>query len=181
MRPVFIAIAMMVFAFESEADIYKCGNIYANTSETRGPEELIAQGCRRLQLTTDPVSTNGTDKIIIRRSEDGHFRLEGKINKRPVIFLVDTGATFVSVSNEFAKYANLKGGKAVTFGTANGNVSGRIIEDIPVSAESFLLPNVTVAVGLVGLARNEALLGQSFLSSFEITLDDRQMIMRNKK
>ena len=186
MKNIFAAILPFALSTSAVADIYKCpdGNghfTYANTSETRGPEELIAKGCQRLGLTTDPVSNTGSQEVVVKRRADGHFWLNGQINGKPVVFIVDTGATLVTVSDEFAASANLKGGYPVVVHTAGGKRLVRVIDDVAVTAAIFTAPEVKVSVGLSGFGPNEALLGQSFLSQFEVTLDDRQMIMRNKK
>ena len=49
-----------------------------------------------------PIVTEGNEAVTIERSRDQHFYVEGAINGHPVTFLVDTGASLVSVSNELA-------------------------------------------------------------------------------
>ena len=121
---------------------------------------------------------NAAGELVIERGRDGHFRLPGTVNGRPVQFLVDTGASLVSVSEAFAREAGLSGGQSATFHTANGTRPGRIISDVPVSAGGALVPAVRVGVGLTGMGQDQALLGQSFLSRFDIQLNGPQMIMR---
>ena len=93
-------------------DIYKCPggeytNIRPNEDISRQIAELTAMGCKRVRRLTDPVSVNGREQITIPVSKDGHFRLNGEINGRPILFMVDTGATSISITKEFAKDANL--------------------------------------------------------------------------
>jgi aspartyl protease family protein len=107
--------------------------------------------------------------------------MKGQINGKPLMFMVDTGATLVSVSNEFASAANLTGGRPIVVATASGTRVARLIEGVSVTVSIFTVPKVNVSVGLAGLRPDEGLLGQSFLSKFEVTMDDRQMILRNKK
>lgn len=174
-----VAMAAPLTAF---ADIYKCpGAIYANTSVDLGPAELEAKGCQRLSLSTDPISTSGDQQITIKISADGHFWVNGMINGRRLKFLVDTGATSVSVSEHFAAAANLLHGRPVRVSTASGEQSARLIDGVAVTASIFTVPQVEVLAGLTGLKPDEGLLGQSFLSNFEVTLDERQMVIRNKK
>ena len=166
----------------ADMDIYKCPDgTFGNTTETHGPAYYEALGCKRLALTTDPVSSSNAQQVTIKRSPDGHFWMSGQINGKAIMFMVDTGATLVSVSDAFGASANLTGGRPIVLTTANGKRIGRVIEDVPVSASIFTVPNVNVAVGLSGLRPHEGLLGQNFLSHFEITMDERQMILRNKK
>ena len=63
---------------------------------------------------------------------------------------------------------------------ALGDLPGRVLTDVPVSMGSAQVSGVRVGVGLVGSAPDEALLGQSFLNKFEITLAERKMTLRPK-
>jgi aspartyl protease family protein len=117
-------------------------------------------------------------ELVIPRGRDGHFRVPGLINGHAVVFLVDTGASVVTVSESFAREAGLEGGQPVTFQTANGPLQGRIVRNVPVSASHLEMPRTAVAVGLVGLDSGKALLGQSFLSQFNIEINQRQMVLR---
>jgi aspartyl protease family protein len=93
---------------------------------------------------------------------------------------VDTGATFVGISDDLARRANLQGGAPVQFQTANGVQASRVVEGVNVMAGPLGVPNgVKVAVGTIGLG-NDVLLGQSFLSHFEITMNGKQMVIRNR-
>lgn len=122
--------------------------------------------------------TTGAGELVIPRDRDGHFRLSGTVNGQPVEFLVDTGASLVTVSARFAEQAGLVGGQSVTFNTANGPMPGRVLRDIPVTAGPFAMGGTQVGVGLETGRDSVALLGQSFLSRFDIELKSQQMILR---
>jgi aspartyl protease family protein len=117
-------------------------------------------------------------ELVIPRSRDGHFRVPGQVNGHPVLFLVDTGASVVTVSESLAREAGLEGGQPVTFQTANGPLQGRILRNVPVTASHLLVPGTAVAVGLVGLDSGHGLLGQSFLSHFNIEIGQQHMTLR---
>ena len=53
-------------------------------------------------------------ELVIPRQRDGHFYVDGEVNQKPVRFLVDTGASHVSVSAEMAQQAALPTGQAIT-------------------------------------------------------------------
>ena len=114
-------------------------------------------------------------ELVIPRGPDGHFRVDGRVNGNAVSFLVDTGATSVTVSEALAQRAGLEGGQSVTFQTANGTLPGRLLRQVPVQAGHLALPGVTVAVGMVGKQPEIALLGQSFLSRFDIQILQNEM------
>ena len=65
--------------------------------------------------------------VRIERGMDGHFRVKGYVNDQPVTFLVDTGASSVSVTDVLAARAGLEGGEKARFRTANGEREGRIV------------------------------------------------------
>jgi aspartyl protease family protein len=125
-----------------------------------------------------PYTTTDQGEIVITRGRDGHFRLPGTVNGRPVEFLVDTGASLVTVSAAFAQQAGMEGGQSVTFNTANGPMPGRVLRNVPVTAGSFAVAGAAVGIGLETGQEAVALLGQSFLSRFDIELKAHQMVLR---
>ena len=92
-----------------------------------------------------------TGELVIPRQDDGHFHVMGEVNRQPVSFLVDTGASHVSVSDALAAQAGLPEGQAITLSTANGERPGQLVRSVPVRAGHLVLNDTTVIVGLVGL------------------------------
>ena len=129
-------------------------------------------------LKPKPVTITAQGEVIIPKSRDGHFYAAGTVNGRNVMFMVDTGASTVTISEKFARSAGVEGGLPTTFRTANGNVEGRIVADVPVSLGPIQVSGVRVGVGLLGSDEDEALLGQSFLSKFDIAISQEQMTLR---
>lgn len=129
-------------------------------------------------LKPKPVTVSATGDLIIPRDRDGHFYANGSINGQAVTFLVDTGASLVTVSESLAQSAGLGRGVPTVFQTANGALQGRVVPEVPVSVGPLTVSGVRVGVGLVGDAADKALLGQSFLARFDITLSKDQMILR---
>lgn len=132
------------------------------------------------RLTRQPVVvhsvSDGRQEIIIPASRDGHYYLEGSVNGVPTRFMIDTGATYVSVSEEFARKARLPEGIAGYFSTANGTVEGRVVKDQVVEAEGFRATGLSVAV--TPLAGKTGLLGQNFLRRFEVSQSAGVMRLR---
>ena len=111
--------------------------------------------------------TDGRQEISIPAARDGHYYLEGAVNGVPLTFLIDTGATYVSVGEEFARKARLPEGVTGYFSTANGTVEGKIVKDQVVEAEDFKVSGLSVAVTPLG--GKTGLLGQNFLRRFEVS------------
>ena len=65
--------------------------------------------------------------IEIRRSADGHYHWAGKLNGRPVEFLIDTGASRGAIPAELAARLGLESEGAVRSSTAGGNVVGQVV------------------------------------------------------
>ena len=122
------------------------------------------------------VLSNGD--LVIQRSTDGHFYTLGTINGQEAKFMVDTGASLVGVSETFAQRAFLPDGRPATFNTANGSQPGRIVDGVGIAIGPVSVSNVRVGVGLRMGDDNAALLGQSFLSQFDITMGKNQMVLR---
>ena len=129
-------------------------------------------------LKPKPVTITANGDLVIPRARDGHYYAEGTVGGKPVMFMVDTGATMVTVSEAFARAAALDAGLPTTFQTANGTLQGRFVKDVPVTLGPIRVSSVRVGVGLVGGGPDEALLGQSFLGKFDILMAADRMTLR---
>jgi aspartyl protease family protein len=113
------------------------------------------------------VHSRPGQEIEIPVARDGHYYMQGAVNGVPITFMVDTGATYVSVSAKFAATARLPEGIRGQFSTANGPAEGRIVKDQAVAAEGFKVSGLSVAVMPMG--SKQGLLGQNFLRRFEVS------------
>jgi len=116
-----------------------------------------------------------SSQIDIPRSKDGHYYVRGSINGHPVDFMVDTGASIVSVSKEFANSANLPSGIPASFSTAGGIVQGEITSDQIVEAGGLAINGLSVSVGIHG---KMALLGQNFLRRVDVIQSNDTLTLR---
>jgi aspartyl protease family protein len=131
-------------------------------------------------LKPQPLVVSAAGELSIPRARDGHFYAQGQIEGKAVTFLVNTGASLVVVSEAFAREAGLATGVPTTFRTANGELQGRIVAGLTVSVGPARISGLRVGVGLVGPDPSVALLGQSFLSRFEVLLSGDTMTLRAK-
>lgn len=89
----------------------------------------------------------------------------GKVNRQPVRFLADTGASPVSVSQALAMQAGLPAGQSNTLHTASGQRPGQRVRSAPVRAGQLVLNDTRITVGLRGRPAEQALLGRAFFET----------------
>lgn len=110
----------------------------------------------------------------------GHGYARGSVNGGALEFVVDTGATTVAVSEKMAAALKLDGLPALTVKsqTANGLVTGKQVIADRVEVGSL----VATAVPVVILPNLEgpALLGMSFLGRFNVTLDEKSVVIESR-
>jgi len=112
------------------------------------------------------TSTSSSRTVVIAPSRDGHFRVNGRINGRPIDFLVDTGATNIAITQRDAAMLGIHPTERDYVGmvrTANGTVRVARVQLGTVEIDDLLLHNVIANVMPPG-ASNVNLLGLSFLS-----------------
>ena len=122
------------------------------------------------------VATDGSGIVVIERSHDQHFYVEGAINGHPVTFMVDTGATLVSVNEELARKIGLSPGVPTLFDTAGGRVAGRVVPEATVQIGSIRAEGIRVGINNGGPAA--ALLGQNFLNKVDLQQSPQRMTVR---
>lgn len=139
---------------------------------------------RRLVLGRAPVHLAHTEKsqaeISLFADSQGHHVANGTINGAPVRFLVDTGASLVSLGSSDAKRAGIdyRRGVPARAQTASG----------PVGAWRVRLENVRVGdivlQGVDGLVHENdlpfVLLGMSFLNRMDMQRDGERLVLRRR-
>lgn len=130
------------------------------------------------KVARESSSANGSGEIVIPRSRDGHYYVEGSINGEPITFMVDTGASTVSIDTVTAKASGVPGGYGATFHTASGETQGEMVPKQRVTVGGFRIDDISVAViprlGKIGL------LGQNVLRYLDVTQSGDRMILRGK-
>ncbi|GKT20735.1 retropepsin-like aspartic protease [Acidovorax sp. SUPP3334] len=124
------------------------------------------------------ASVTAEGALVIPRHRDGHFRVAGTVNGQPVMFMVDTGASLVSVTDALARKAGLSGGERTQFRTANGTREGRVVAADSVTVRSLAVSGLRVGTGYTGDDEEDALLGQNFLQHFDVEIGRDRMVLR---
>lgn len=147
--------------------------------EIRGVRQTLRLG--QAPLNADAQSEGGDRRrIVLHAGSNGHFRTLGQINGRAVNFMVDTGASVVSLSVAEAEAIGIpyKDGPMVLLNTANGQTIGWQIKlgsvrlgDVDVYAVEALVTPASMPY---------VLLGNSYLTRFQMTRTNDQLVLERR-
>lgn len=110
----------------------------------------------------------GVNEVVLERNHQHHYVANGQINGQTVAFLLDTGATHVSVPRHLANKLGLKPGAPALANTANGVVETRNTVISNLTLGSIELQDVRASIN-PGMRQDEILLGMSALKNVEFT------------
>ena len=125
-------------------------------------------------------SNDSADSIVMTADIQGHFITTGNINGTSVRFLVDTGASMISLGASDARRIGLdfnKGQKGMTQ-TANGQSVVSKVKLDTVRVGSTTLHNVDASIHQNDMP--VALLGMSFLNRMEMQRDGNTMTLKKR-
>ena len=125
------------------------------------------------------ADSNGT-RIVLTNSGGGHFLTLGQINGRSAEMVVDTGATSVAMSSLQAERLGVeyKTGQPVQLSTANGVVLGWRLKLATVKVGDVTVREVDSVVSSGSMPF--VLLGNSFLTRFQMTRTNDQLVLEKR-
>ncbi|MBZ5485968.1 TIGR02281 family clan AA aspartic protease [Halomonas aquamarina] len=135
-----------------------------------GMEKIMTPNAHIVQSASDG------SPVTLKRNRSGHFEAPGEINGEPVRFLLDTGATYVAVSDQLARQLGLERGRNAWFSTANGRVQGHLTELDEVVLGGIRASNVQGSIS-PGMDDDTVLLGMSFLHLLNIEIRGGEMVL----
>lgn len=126
-----------------------------------------------------PAGT-GAQRVVLTADSRGHFMSTGSINGKSVQFMVDTGATTVVLGQADAQRLGLKpdAGQRVGMQTANGTVVGHQLKLQRVRLGDAEVSDVTAVI--LPQQMPYVLLGNSFLTRFQMQRDNDQMTLQRR-
>ena len=129
------------------------------------------------QQVRSEVRTDGVREVVLRQNRSGHYVATGAINGQKVTFLLDTGATSVSVPAKVAHRLGLRRGAPMRANTANGVITTYSTRLDEVRLGDIELNNVRADIN-PHMRSDDVLLGMSFLRQLEFTQRDRELTIR---
>lgn len=147
--------------------------------EIDGRRQTLRLGEAAVNLGGAASAGSGT-QITLSSDANGHFQAQGQINGRGVLFLVDTGATMVSMGQDEAERLGLayKNGERIGLRTANGNTVGYRISLNTVRVGDVEMHNVAAVVQPQPMPF--ILLGNSFLTRFQMKRENDTLLLQRR-
>ena len=147
--------------------------------EIGGQRQTVRVGGSPVSVGT-PLGPGTGARIVLTAASDGHFVTQGMINSRPVQFLIDTGATTIGIGVSDAERIGLayKQGQPVQVATANGVARGWKIQLASVRLNDVEVQNVEAVI--TPFAMPYVLLGNSYLTRFQMTRTNDQMVLEKR-
>jgi aspartyl protease family protein len=156
---------------------------------TQGDQAVVEIAGKRhtLRVGDAPASVGsgwagdaGGNRVVLPAGSGGHFFTQGQINGRSVQLVVDTGASVVSLSTADAQRIglNYKNGQPAQLSTANGVIPAWRVKLGSVRVGDVVVYDVDAVVS--SGAMPYVLLGNSFLSRFQMTRTNDQMVLEKR-
>jgi len=125
------------------------------------------------------LQNNGKAQVTLQQNRQGHYVTNGAINGTNVTFLLDTGATQVSIPGHIAEKLSLQAGDKYRVQTANGTITVYQTELNELRIGNIYLYNVAAHIN-PSMAADEILLGMSALKRVEFSQTGKQLILREQ-
>ena len=116
-------------------------------------------------------------EVVLERNREGHYVASGRINGQPVTFMLDTGATIVSVPARLAGKLSLAKGPMLQVTTANGNIPvySTVLDEVQLGG--IVLNNVRASINPY-MTDDDILLGMSFLKQLDFSQEGDRLTLR---
>jgi aspartyl protease family protein len=150
-----MAIALLMFVFEDE--------LYKQYNPNSQPQVSL--------------NSSGQAEVILKQNRQGHYVTKGNINETSVTFLLDTGATQVSIPAHIADKLQLESYGSYPVQTANGKVTVYKTKIDQLSIGNIFLYNVAAHIN-PAMKNDEILLGMSALKQLDFQQTGKQLILR---
>lgn len=183
MRTISSALVLTLGLFLSPAwadgVVHKCkdpqGKMIYQASTCARSDEAVSTWAAQAQVMQEPEEGGAPPNnraLILRQQGNGHYFVEGVVNGKPLNFVVDTGASVVSLPRALAYAANMSCKEQVRMQTANGasSVCTTVIARLKVGP--FLLKDVNA---MIVPNLSQPLLGMNVLQQFRIEQDNGEM------
>ena len=173
MQHIFSVLLCFTMSLSSSASadvIYKC----------KSPQGNLLYQEKPCAETTSSVASWGSAAgapLVIGQSRQGHYFVDGSVNDQPLNFVIDTGASVVTLPQGVANSAGLRCEHQTSMRTGNGTVSVCKTTIQKLKFGTFTLKDV---VAIIAPNLDQPLLGMNVLKQFRIEQDSDEMRLSKK-
>jgi aspartyl protease family protein len=148
--------------------------------EISGRQHTLRVGDAPANVGSGAASGTDANRIVLTAGSGGHFFALGQINGKSAQMVIDTGATAVSMSATDAQRLGIdyKSGQMVQMSTANGVIPGWVIKLSSVRVGDVSVHGVDAVVSAGSMPY--VLLGNSFLTHFQMNRSNNQMVLEKR-
>lgn len=170
-----IVIALLI-STTCQAESYKLSdsNEYENIAN-----RAVETGEPLLMMPLSIISGPKKERLEISyTSRGGSMIVHGKVNGVPIRFVVDTGASLVSIPSSIAERAGVStsDSRRVKLHTANGVISAPLVKLDQVIADNIAITEVMAVVQDLSVP-DLGLLGMSFFGQHKMTIDHQRNVI----
>lgn len=158
--------------------VYKCkspdgGMLYQATPCAKEVQAVSSWTSKSDSKTED----SSGDTLVIGQGRHGAYFVDGAVNNQYLNFVIDTGATLVTLPQAVANSAGIRCQKMVTMLTGNGTTPActSVIQELKFGA--FTVTNVDV---MIAPNLSQPLLGMNVLKRFRVEQEGGEMRLSKK-
>lgn len=179
---ILFAVAILLTPSAQAASIYKCKDgqgalLYQEKPCAEATKSVSSWNASTEAKTDEEGSPSSSGPLVIGQGNHGHYFVDGAINDYFLNFVIDTGASIVTLPQSVATSAGLRCLTQVTMRTGNGNTRActTIIQKFRFGSFTLREVEAVIAPNL-----NQPLLGMNVLKRFRVEQDGGQMRLSKK-
>ena len=166
----------------SAATVFKCKDAagelrYQEKPCTKDSEAISSWASKSDGVVEDGPEGTLSGPLIIGQGRGGHYFIDGTVNDQFLNFVVDTGATMVTLPLSLATSAGIKCQENGTMRTGNGVTQVCKATIAKLTFGRFVIRNVSA---LLAPNLDQPLLGMNVLRQFRVEQDEGQMRLMKK-
>ncbi|VAW71991.1 hypothetical protein MNBD_GAMMA12-2994 [hydrothermal vent metagenome] len=126
------------------------------------------------------ITSTGDRVVTVYRNINNQYLSQGKINGKDVVYLIDTGASGISIPTKVARRLGLRAGAPSKVITANGIGTVYLTTVKQLELGPIIIKNIRAHIN-PGLTDNQILLGMRVLRQLDIRIKGNTMTLRQNK
>jgi clan AA aspartic protease (TIGR02281 family) len=168
-----IALAMLSMSVWGDNMIYKCKNQQGNINYQKSACTENAETVSSWVPAKEKLPEKKTrQELIVKQSGNGHYFLEGAVNNKTLAFVIDTGASIVSLPSAIALDAGISCKDQIVLETANGSTGACTTTIQKLKFGPFVVKD---ALATIVPNLSQPLLGMNILQHFNMAQANGEM------